>query len=234
MTGFNNGLGPWGPGFYSSKAWRWWAKIPILALVKVSEQQQRVPSDGLLKPQVKSTVWGAELQQCGHSNRGSEPWLGPRVRNRGAALWFFCSLSHVQLTVQSSEQQATRQASLSFIISQSLVKLMSIELRMPSNHLILCHPLLILPSIFPSIRIFSNELAPHLRWPKYWSFNFSISPSNEYSGSIAFRNDWFNLLAIEGISRVFSSTIVWKHQFEGTQPSLWSNSHICTWRLEKP
>ena len=93
MTGFNNGLGPWDPGFYSSKAWGWWAKIPILALVKVSEQQQRVPGDGLLKPQVKSTVWGAEPQQCHHSDCGSEPWLRPRVKNRVAAVCFCCSLT---------------------------------------------------------------------------------------------------------------------------------------------
>ena len=93
MTGFNNGLGPWGPGFCSSKAWRWWAKIPILTLVKVSEEQQHVPCDGLLKPQVKSMVWDAEPEQCGHSNCWSEPWLGPRVRNRVAALCHCCSLT---------------------------------------------------------------------------------------------------------------------------------------------
>ena len=78
-----------------------------------------------------------------------------------------------------------------------LLKLMSIESVMPSNHLILCHPLLLLPSIFPSIRVFSNELALRIRWPKYWSFSFSISPSNEYSGSISFRGDWFDLLAVQ-------------------------------------
>ena len=84
------------------------------------------------------------------------------------------------------------------IISLSLLKLMSIELVMPSNHLILCHPLLLLPSIFPSIRVFSSESAPHIRWPKYWSFSFSITCSNEYTGSISFRVDWFDLLAIQG------------------------------------
>ena len=95
---------------------------------------------------------------------------------------------------------AACQASLSFTISQSLLRLMSIELVMPSNHLILCHPLLLLPSIFPSIRVFSNELALRIRWPKYWrfSFSFSISPSNEYSGLISFRMDWFDLFAIQG------------------------------------
>ena len=86
-------------------------------------------------------------------------------------------------------------ASLSFTVSHSLLKLMSIESVMPSNHLILCCPLLLLLSIFPSIRVFSNESALHIRWPKYWSFSFSISPSNEYSGFIFFRIDWFDLLA---------------------------------------
>ena len=90
---------------------------------------------------------------------------------------------------------AARQAPL-FCISWSLLKLMSIELVMPSNHLILCHPLLLLPSIFPSIRVFSNELALHMRWAKFWSF--SIGPSNEYSGLISFRMDWFDLLAVQG------------------------------------
>ena len=90
---------------------------------------------------------------------------------------------------------ATGQASLSITNSWSLLKLMSIELVMPSNHLILCHPLLLLPSIFPSIRVFSDESVLHIRWPKYWSFNFSISPSNEYSGLISFRMDWLDLLA---------------------------------------
>jgi len=92
---------------------------------------------------------------------------------------------------------AACQASLSITNSQSLLKLMSIESVMPSNHLILCHPLL-LPSIFPSIRIFSNESLLPIRWPKYWSFNCSISPSNEYSGLISFRIDWFDLLAVQG------------------------------------
>ena len=93
---------------------------------------------------------------------------------------------------------AARQASLSIINSQSLLKLMPIELVMPSNHLILCRPLLLPPSIFPSIRVFSNESVLHIRWPKYWSFCFSISPSNEYSGLISFRMDWLDLLAVQG------------------------------------
>ena len=104
-------------------------------------------------------------------------------------------LSHVQLF--TSPWTAARQASLSFIVSQSFLKLMSIESMMPSNHLILCCPLL-LPSIFPSIRVSSSESVLHIRWPKYWSFSFSISPSNEYSGLISFRIDWFDL-AVQGI-----------------------------------
>ena len=93
---------------------------------------------------------------------------------------------------------AACQASLSFTISWSLLKLMSIESVMPSNHLTLCRPLLLLPSVFPSIRVFSNESTLHIRWPKYWSFSFSISPSNEYSGLISFRINWFDLLAVQG------------------------------------
>ena len=93
---------------------------------------------------------------------------------------------------------AAHQSYLSFTITWSLLKLMSIESVMPSNHLVLCHPLLLSPSIFPSIRVFSNESALHIRWPKYWSFSFSISPSNKYSGLISFKIDWFDL-AVQGI-----------------------------------
>ena len=108
------------------------------------------------------------------------------------------SLSRVQLFVTS--RTAAHQASLSITNFRSSPKLMSIELVMLSNHLILCCPLL-LPSIFPSIRVFSNESAPHLKWPKYWSFSFSISSSNENSGLISFRIDWFDLLAVQGTLR---------------------------------
>ena len=97
-----------------------------------------------------------------------------------------------------SSWTAARQASLCITISWSLLKLMSIESVMSSNHLILCHPLLLLPLIFPSIRVFFNESALHISWPKYWSFSFSISPSNQYSGLISFRIDWFNSLAVQG------------------------------------
>ena len=102
-----------------------------------------------------------------------------------------CSVAQSCLTLQ-------HQASLSFTNSQSLLTLMSIELAMPSNHLILSRPLLLLPSIFSSIRVFSNESTLHIRWPKYWSFSFSISPSKEYSGLISFRIDQFDLLAVQG------------------------------------
>ena len=123
------------------------------------------------------------------------------------------------------------QASLSITNSRSLLKLMSFEAVMSSNHLILCHPLLLSPSIFHSIRVFSNESSLCIRWPKYWNFSFSISPSNEHSGMISFRMD---LLAVQGLSRVFSKTTVQKHQFFVAQFSLYSNSHIHTWPLEKP
>ena len=105
------------------------------------------------------------------------------------------SLSHVWLFI--TPWTAAHQASLSITKSWSLLKVVSIESVMPSNHLILCRPLLLLPSIFPSIRVFSNQSVLHIRWPKYWSFSFSISPSNEYSGLVSFRMDWFDLLAVQ-------------------------------------
>ena len=103
---------------------------------------------------------------------------------------------------------------------------------MPSSHLILCRPLLLPPSIFPIIRVFSNKSVLRIRWPKYGSFSFSISPCNECSELIAFRIDWLDLLLSKGLSRVFSSTTVQQHQFFGSQLSLWSNSHIHTWLLK--
>ena len=142
------------------------------------------------------------------------------------------SLSRVRLF--ATPWIAARQASLSITNSRSLPKLMSIESVMPSNHLILCHSLLLLPSIFPSFRVFSNESALRFRWAKYWSFSpASVLPMNI--------QDWFPLgltglisLQSTGISRVFSNTTVQKHKFFGAQPSLWPNSHIHTWLLEKP
>ena len=117
---------------------------------------------------------------------------------------------------------AACQSPLFCTISQSLIKFIFMKLVMLSIHLILCCPLLLLPSIFPSIRGFSNELALLIRWTKYWSFTFSDNTSNEYSGLISFRVDWF------GLSSVISSTTIRKHLFLGAQPPLWSNSHIHT------
>ena len=128
------------------------------------------------------------------------------------------SLSHVQLFV--TPWTAARLASLSITNSQSLLKLMSTESMMPSNHLILCRPLLLSPSIFPSIRVFSKESVLCIRWPKDWSFSFSISPCNEYSGLISFRMYWFDLLASQGILKSLPHTTVQKHQFFGAQLSL--------------
>ena len=126
-------------------------------------------------------------------------------------------LSHVQLF--STSWTAAHQASLSITNSQSLLKFMSIELVMPSNHLILCPPLLLLPSIFPSIRVFSNESVLCIRWPKHWSFSFSTSPSIEYSGLISFRMDWLDLPAVQGTLKS-SPTPQFKHQFSSAQLSL--------------
>ena len=124
---------------------------------------------------------------------------------------------------------AARQTSLSFTVSQSMLKLMSIKSVMPSNHLILCSPLLLLPSIFPSSRVFSNKSVLHIRWPKYGSFSFIISPSNEYSGLISFRMDWLDLLAVQGtLKSLLQHYTVQKHQFFSTQFSLFFKSHIHT------
>ena len=132
------------------------------------------------------------------------------------------SLSCVRLF--ATPWTAACQDPLSISNSWSLLKLMSIESVVPSNHHILCCSLLLLPSMFPSIRDFSKESVLPIRWPKYWSFSFSISPSNDYSGLISFRMDWLDLLAVQG-TLVFSNTTVQKHQFFGVQLSLWSNFH---------
>ena len=137
--------------------------------------------------------------------------------------------SHSVVTNSATPGPAPRQASLSITKYQRLAKFMSIESVMPSKNLSLCRPLLLLPSIFPSIRVFSNESALHIRWPKYWSFSFNISPSNEHPGLISFRMDWSWIsLHSKKLSRVFSNTTVQKHQFFGVQPSSQSSSHIHT------
>ena len=132
-------------------------------------------------------------------------------------------LHHVQLF--TTPWTAAQQASLSITNSWSLLKLMSTELVMPSNHIILCHPQFLLPSIFPRIRVFSNESVLCIRWPKYWSFSFSISPYSEYSGLISFRIDWLDLLAVQGTLKSLLQHHTLKHHFS-TQLSLWYNSHI--------
>ena len=134
----------------------------------------------------------------------------------------------------ATPRTTAHQASLSITNSWSLFKLISIELVMPSSHLILCCPLLLLPSIFPSIRVFSKQSVLPIRWPKYWSFSFNISPSNEYSGLISFRIDCFNLLAIQGTLQIrlqhhsSKASILWHSAF------FIVHSHIHTWLLEKP
>ena len=134
------------------------------------------------------------------------------------------SLSLVQLF--ATPWTAARQASLSITNSRSSLRLTSIQSVMPSSYLTLCHPLLLLPPISPSITVFSNESALRMRWPKYWSFSFSIIPSKEIPGLIS--------LQFKGLSRVFSNTTVQKHLLFGAQPSSQSNCHIHTWLLEKP
>ena len=140
-----------------------------------------------------------------------------------SSVQFSCSVMSISLLTPCT---AAPQASLSITNAQSLLKLMSIESVMPSNYLILCYPLLLLSSNFLSNRVFSSESALRIRWPKYWSFSFSISPSNEYSGQISL--GWTSLISLqsEELSRVFSNTTVQKHQFFSAQLSLWSNSHI--------
>ena len=120
----------------------------------------------------------------------------------------FISVAHSCLTLFDPINTA-RQVSLSITNSWSIPILMFIESVMPSNHLILCHPFVLLPSVFPSIRVFSNELAPYIRWPKYWSFSFSISPSSEYSGLISFRIDWFDLLVFKKTLNGASLVVQW-------------------------
>ena len=144
-----------------------------------------------------------------------------------SALLLFIHQSYLSLW----SMDYSTQASLSLTISQSLLKLMSIELMMPSNHPVLCHSLLLMSSIFPRIRVFSSNSALCIRWPKYWSFSFRSSPSNEDSGMISFRIDWFDLAVQETLKSLLQDHSL-KTKFAGTQPSLWSNSHIHTQLLE--
>ena len=159
-----------------------------------------------------------------------QPWLHIWITGvvlRYTHAWSPCCCSY---SVTKSCLTVACQAPLSFIICWSLLKFMAIESVMPSNHLILYHPFLLLPSIFPRIRVFSNESALHIRWPKYWSF--SISCSNEYSELTSFRIDWFDLLAVQGTLKSLLQHHSWKASI--LQHSAKSNSHIHTWLLEKP
>ena len=140
------------------------------------------------------------------------------------------SLSHVQLF--ATPWTAACQTSLYITNSQSLFKLMSIESVIPSSHFIFCRPLLLLPSILPSIRVFSNESVLHTRRPKYWSFSFSLSPSDECTGLISFRINGLDHLAVQGTLKSLSPTTIQNHQLFSIQLSLWSNSHSHTWPLE--
>ena len=142
-------------------------------------------------------------------------------------LIIFQSVQFSRIRIFAIPRTAACQASLSIIISESLLKLMSIQSVRPSNHLILCHPLL-LPFIFPSIKVFSKESVLCIRWTKYWSFSFSISPSNEYSGLISFKMDWLDLLAVQGTLKILLQHHNSKASILGAQPSLWPNSQIHT------
>ena len=148
-------------------------------------------------------------------------------------LWFSSVQSLSCVWIFATSWTAACQASLSITNSQSLLKLMSIQSVMPSNHLILCHPFLLLPSIFPSIKVYSNESVLCIWWPKYWSFSFNISPANEYSELISFRIDWLDLLAVQGTLK----SLLQHHSSKASIfwcSALRSNSHIYTWLLEKP
>ena len=170
--------------------------------------------------------------------------------------WKPCSVNQLSHSVVSNSLQPHELQHARLPVHHqlwNLCKLMSIESVMPSNHLVLCcllpllHwvfpsirvfsnesvlcPLPLLPSVFPSVRVFANESALRIRWPKYWSFSFNISPSNEYSGLISFRMDWLDLLAVQETLKSLLNTTVQKHQFFGSQLSLWSSSYICIYLL---
>ena len=145
---------------------------------------------------------------------------------------FFCCLVFSRVRLFATPWTAAHEASLSFTISWSLLKLMSIESVLPSNHLVLCCPLL-LPSIYPSIKVFSNELALCIMWPKYWSFSFNFHPSREYSGLISFRIDWFDLLAVQGTLKKsllqhcsWKASIVWHSAFFMVHHNYWENHSL--------
>ena len=173
-----------------------WPQFPAVSLGEVSHHQESF-SFCLPKRQVFQNTWSPAVP------RVSRGWLSDYSGSKESNVAVV-----IQLCPTVCDPKAFRcQTSLCLTISQSLPKFMSIELVMLYNHLILCCPFLLLPSIFPSIRVFSNESALCIRWPKYWSFSFSISPSNEYSGLISFTTDWFDLLVVQGTLK----SLLWHH-----------------------
>ena len=164
---------------------------------------------------------GSAVTEGPHRAEGSNLNQKKKRRKNTSLQWLSC------VRLFAIPWTAVLHASLSITNSWSLLKLISIESVMPSNHLILCHLLLLPSSIIPSIRVFSNESVLHRR-PRYWSFSFTISPSNEYSGLICFRIDWLDHLAVQGTLKSHLQHHSLKDQFFGVQPSLWSSSHICT------
>ena len=176
-----------------------------------------------MKPQRETARWGSR-RTCTHIllwelQIATNHWTTADGR-MFSSVQFSCSVVSDSVTPWTT----TRQASLFITYSQSLLRLMSIELVMPSNHLILCLPLLFPPSIFPNIRVFSNKSALRIRWPKYWSFSFNINPSNEYSGLISFRMDWLDLLAVQG-------TLKSLLQHHSSKASILHYNSLKIWRL---
>ena len=165
-----------------------------------------------------------ELQNISSTEHKHLQWSPHRVVYQITSVQFSCSV----VSDSYNPMDCSTPGYLSITNSQSLLKLMSIESVMPSNHLILCCPLHLLPAIFPSMRVFSNESVLRIRWPKYRTFSFTISPSDEYSGLISFRMDWLDLLTVQVTLKSLLQHHSSKHQFFGTQLSLWSNSHIHT------
>ena len=174
---------------------------------------------------VKIIQWGKDSIPRNSAGRTWQPY---------AKEWGSVQLSHSVVSDFATPRITARQASLSIINSQSPPKPMSIESVRPSSHLILCHPFLLRPSIFPSIRVFSNESALRIRWPKYWSFSFNIGPSNEHPGLTSFRMNWLDLLVVQGTLKSLlqhhssKASILWCSAF------FIFNSHFHTWLLEKP
>ena len=185
-----------------------WISVGLVVLMVFGGIHQMMGVMGWIVPPPKLIHWSPKpqcLRICTYLETGS------------------LSVSQFSRSVMSNSLWPTdvaRLAYLSITNSQNLSKFMSIASVMPSIHLNLCHPLLLPPSIFPSIRVFSNESVLRIRWPKHWSYSFSISPSSEYSGLISFKMDWLDLLAVQVLSRVFSNTTVQKHQFFSAQLSL--------------